>query len=254
MRRFWLGGNWKMHGNMAQAHALSTCARKLAQTELPVQVVIFPAFPYLQLAAQCLQGSKAMCGAQDLAYQPPGAFTGAVSGEMILDVGCQYVLIGHSERRHVFQESHELLTRKFARAVELGLRPVLCVGETLSQREAGQSEHVVHAQLAAVLDVFGPAALRGAVLAYEPVWAIGTGKVATPEQAQAIHAHLRSIVRNHDANLASSLPIVYGGSVKASNASSLFAQPDIDGALIGGSSLDTLEFTAIVEGAKDLAG
>ncbi|HBP66717.1 MAG TPA: triose-phosphate isomerase, partial [Alcanivorax sp.] len=178
-----------------------------------------------------------------------GAFTGEVSAEMLVDMGCRYVIVGHSERREHFGEDDDLVASKFLRAQKAGLIPILCVGETLRQREAGDTEHVVVRQLMAVVEAAGSAAFDRAVLAYEPVWAIGTGLTASPEQAQAVHADLRAALAARDPDVAAGLRLLYGGSVKADNAAPLFAQPDIDGGLIGGASLNEKEFIAICRAA-----
>ena len=190
-----------------------------------------------------------LLGAQDVSSNEKGAYTGEVSASMLADVGATHGLVGHSERRQYHQESNELVARKFLAAHNAGLTPVLCVGETLEQREAGESESVVGAQLTAVLELVGVAAFARAVLAYEPVWAIGTGRTASPEQAQAMHAFLRGVVASHDARIADSLPILYGGSVKPDNATELFSQPDVDGGLVGGASLVARDFLAIAQAA-----
>jgi len=188
-------------------------------------------------------------GGQDCSHQPSGAFTGEVSADMLSDIGCRWVILGHSERRQYHHESSELVARKFAAAQHAGLVPVLCVGETLEQREAGQTEAVIASQLAPVLELVGAAGFAKAVVAYEPVWAIGTGRTATKEQAQQVHAFIRGEVARFDARIADSLPIVYGGSVKPDNAGELFAQPDVDGGLVGGASLVAADFLAIARAA-----
>jgi triosephosphate isomerase len=210
-------------------------------------------FPYLFQAQQVLTGTRVGWGAQTLSEHAKGAYTGETSAGMLQEFGCTYVIVGHSERRSLYCEGDDAVAAKFGAAVEAGLVPILCVGETLAQREAGVTQRVVAAQLAAVVERFGAGVLDRAVIAYEPVWAIGTGRTATPEQAQAVHAFLRSRVADKDAALAQRVPILYGGSVKASNAEELFAMIDIDGGLIGGASLVASEFMAIcraADGAK----
>ena len=248
MRTRLVAGNWKSHGDRSFAHRLLDA---IAAAERPdgVEVAVMPPMPYLgELALRYLDPGLAF-GAQDVGEHPEGAHTGDVAASMLVDIGCRYVLVGHSERRHDNGESPELVARKFLAAKAAGLVPVLCVGETLRQREAGQTEFAIEGQLGPVLEAGGAKALDGAVLAYEPVWAIGTGRTASPEQAQEVHAFIRSELAAHDAKIASLLPILYGGSVKPANAAALFAQPDIDGGLIGGASLAAPDFLAIVAAA-----
>ena len=210
-----------------------------------VAVAVCPPFPYLSQAAALLQGSGVRLGAQNLAVEASGAYTGEVSGPMLRDVGCHYVIVGHSERRTLFGEDSALVARKFRAALAAKLTPILCVGEQLAAREAGDTERVIAAQLDAVLELCGAQSLAGAVIAYEPVWAIGTGKVATPDEAQAVHRFIRGRV-----SAAGQTPtLLYGGSVKPDNAAGLFAQPDVDGGLIGGASLAADQFLSICEAA-----
>jgi triosephosphate isomerase (TIM) len=254
MRKVLIAGNWKMNLSSAQAHALARGVAALPARP-GVEVAIFPAFPHLPSCKDALAGSQVLLGAQTLSERALGAFTGEVAGEMLTDIGCTMVLVGHSERRHVLGESDALVAAKFLRAHHCGLTPVLCVGETLAQREAGLTFATVSAQLDAVMAVIsdsplGLAALKNTVLAYEPVWAIGTGRTATPEQAQEVHAYLRSQIAHHDAKLAGLIQIVYGGSVKGDNAGALIAMPDIDGALVGGAALKLADFDAILAGVS----
>lgn len=247
MRRPLVAGNWKAHGDRSAAHRLLDA---IAAAERPdgVELVVMPPMPYLgELALRYLDPSLQF-GAQDVSEHPEGAHTGDVPASMLADIGCRYVLVGHSERRHDHGESAELVARKLLAARQAGLVPVLCVGETLHQREAGQTEYAIEGQLRPVLEA-GIGVLEGAVVAYEPVWAIGTGQTASPEQAQAVHAFIRSELAARDAKIAGSLPILYGGSVKPGNAAALFAQPDIDGGLIGGASLVATDFLAIAAAA-----
>ncbi len=248
MRRKLVAGNWKMHGDRRFAHALLDA---VVAEPLPadVDVAIFPPAPYLSelIGAYAARGLR--FGAQDVSARDQGAYTGEVSAGMLLDVGCRYGLVGHSERRQYHEESCEEVAEKFLAAKRAGLVPVLCVGETLHQREAGQTEYAIQKQIEPLLRLGGPDAIAGAVFAYEPVWAIGTGLTATPEQAQAVHAFIRGELRSWSATLADSLPILYGGSVKPANAADLFAQPDVDGGLVGGASLVATEFLAIVRAA-----
>jgi triosephosphate isomerase (TIM) len=248
MRRRIVAGNWKMHGDRAFAiRLLDEVAAAMAPAG--VERLVLPPFPYLaELVGRYGAGGLAF-GAQDLSEHDQGARTGEVSGAMLMDVGARHVLVGHSERRQYHAEDDGLVARKLLAARRAGLAPVLCVGESLEERESGRTEQRLRAQLQAVLDAGGAGALEGAVLAYEPVWAIGTGRTASPEQAQAAHAFLRGEVAARDARIAGSLPILYGGSVKADNAAALFAQPDIDGGLVGGASLAAADFLAIVDAA-----
>lgn len=244
-----IAGNWKMNGHAESCAALARGIARLPRTARVAEVLIIPPFPYLALCRSALAESDVALGGQSLCAEKPGAFTGEVAGEMLVDLGCRYVLVGHSERRALFGEKSELVARKFARAQQCGLIPILCVGESLAERQAGQTMTVVQAQLAAVIELLGPQALQQSVLAYEPVWAIGTGLTATPEQAQEVHAELRRQIAVHDATIGGSLKILYGGSVKGSNAAELLSMPDVDGALVGGASLVISEFEAIISAA-----
>ncbi|MFN8901093.1 MAG: triose-phosphate isomerase [Lysobacteraceae bacterium] len=248
MRPRIVAGNWKLNGTPASAQA-----RLEAVSGSPpppgVEVLVLPPIPYLGGLVERYAVRGIAFGAQDVDLHDAGAYTGEVSGAMLRDVGATHVLVGHSERREYHEESSDLVAEKLLAARRAGLVPVLCVGESLHQREAGQTEWALSGQIAAVLKRGGIEAFRGAVLAYEPVWAIGTGRTATPAQAQAVHAFLRSELRAHDATIADSLPILYGGSVKAANAAELFSQPDVDGGLIGGASLVATDFLAIVASA-----
>jgi triosephosphate isomerase len=248
MRRPIVAGNWKMHGSRAENAALV----EGILAAIPARAgdcVVCPPFVYLQELARALRDSPVSLGAQDVCAEQVGAFTGEVSAAMLRDVGCQYVIVGHSERRALYAEGDTLVARKFAAALGKGLVPILCVGETLAERDAGRTHEVVGRQLDAVLDLSGAAAFASAVIAYEPVWAIGTGRVATPDQAQDVHAFVRGRIAGRDATIASSVRILYGGSVKAGNARELFAMPDVDGGLIGGASLKAEEFVAILAAA-----
>lgn len=246
-RRKLVVGNWKMHGSRkGNAELLEGI---VAARPFGCDVAVCVPFPYLAETAVALAASDLRWGAQDCSAHEQGAYTGEVSAAMLVDVGARYGLVGHSERRQYHHESSELVARKFVAAVHAGLVPVLCVGETLEQREAGQTEQVIAAQLAPVLELAGVDAFAGAVVAYEPVWAIGTGRTASPEQAQAVHAFIRGEVAGRDARIADSLPILYGGSVKPDNAAELFSQPDVDGGLVGGASLVAADFLAIARAA-----
>jgi triosephosphate isomerase len=220
-----------------------------APTQPKATCVVCPPFVYLQEAARLLRDSALSLGAQDVSADTHGAFTGEVSAAMLKDVGCEYVIVGHSERRLLYRESDQLIARKFGAALAKGLIPILCVGEQLADREAGRMREVVSRQLDVVLELSGAGALEHAVVAYEPVWAIGTGRNASPEQAEEAHAFIRARVGARDARIAAATRILYGGSVKAGNAAELFAMPDVDGGLIGGASLKADEFLTILAAA-----
>ncbi|TBU82793.1 triose-phosphate isomerase [Pseudomonas daroniae] len=249
MRRPMVAGNWKMHGTRASVAELIEGLNRQA-LPVDVEVAVFPVSVHLGQVVEGLSGIAVSIGAQNCAVEPgQGALTGEVSGEQLRDAGCRLVLVGHSERRLILGDSEEQVVRKFAAAQVGGLVPVLCVGETLEQREAGETLAVVERQLDSVIDALGVAALSRAVVAYEPVWAIGTGLTASPEQAQDVHAAIRARVARKDADVAGALRILYGGSVKAANAAELFGMPDIDGGLVGGASLNADEFGAICRAA-----
>jgi triosephosphate isomerase (TIM) len=242
MRKKLVAGNWKMHGSLAaNADLLRAVKAGTAVAELAVCVP----FPYLGQAQAELAGSTVGWGAQDVSTQEQGAFTGEVSAAMLKDFGCRYVIVGHSERRTLHGESDATVAAKYAAALRHGLTPILCVGETLAEREANVTADVVRRQLEAVLATSGVASLASAVIAYEPVWAIGTGRTATPEQAQDVHALIRARLASDDAGIAAGVRILYGGSMKPGNAGELMRQPDIDGGLIGGASLVAADFLAI---------
>jgi triosephosphate isomerase len=249
MRKPLVAGNWKMYGTRAENAALVRGLLDLLQPGARAEVLVCPPFVYLWETGRLLKDSEVALGAQSVCAESLGAFTGEVSGAMLRDVGCRYVLVGHSERRQLYGESDSLVARKFMAAQAHGLVPVLCVGETLEEREGGRTNEVVARQLEAVLSVSGVGSLASAVIAYEPVWAIGTGRTASPEQAQEVHAMIRGKVAALDATIASSVRILYGGSVKASNARELFAMADIDGGLVGGASLKAEEFAQICAAA-----
>ena len=249
MRQKLVAGNWKMHGGLKTNQQLLQDVVAGVSGLRDVAVAVCVPFPYLAQAQSVLAGTPVAWGAQNLSEQAQGAFTGEVSAAMLQDFGCRYVLVGHSERRSIFGESDKLVAEKFAAALASGLRPVLCVGETLEQRDAGKTLEVVSAQIDAVLNRVGVAAFSGAVVAYEPVWAIGTGRTATSAQAQEVHAAIRAQIAKADAKIADGLQILYGGSVKPGNAAELFAMPDIDGGLIGGASLVAADFLSICTAA-----
>ncbi len=234
-----------MNGGLAENAALLDAVRGGMEQIQGVDCAVCVPFPYLSQAQQKLSGSNVRWGAQDVHQLDKGAYTGEVCAAMLRDFGCSHVIVGHSERRAYYNESSHLVAEKFLAAQRAGITPVLCVGETLEQRENGATEEVVAGQLDALIQLGGVRALGDAVVAYEPVWAIGTGKTATSAQAQAVHAFIRGRVASHDGQIAAELCILYGGSVKANNAAELFAMPDIDGGLIGGASLVADEFLAI---------
>ena len=249
MRTYLVAGNWKMNGDTAgNADLIAGIVVGLPQSDA-VDVLICPPFPYLGSAISQVGNSGIAVGAQTVSEHDSGAYTGEVAPGMLRDIGCQYVIVGHSERRALYGETSAAVAAKFNAAQDAGLTPILCVGETLEQRDNGSTEAVVDEQLGAVLDKVGIAAFASAVVAYEPVWAIGTGKVATPEQAQEVHEHIRTLLAGHDESIAASLQLLYGGSMKGENAAGLLAKPDIDGGLIGGASLKAADFLAIVEAA-----
>ena len=248
MRKKLVAGNWKMHGSRQfNKELLSTVL--VGVSGLNCQVVVCPPSPYLAQVADLLAGSVVSLGAQNLCEYASGAYTGEVSAGMLADLGCMYVLVGHSERRTLYGETDDQVARKCEAALANGLRPILCVGETLAEREAGQTESVVCRQLAAVMERLGVEGFAGLLVAYEPVWAIGTGLTATPEQAQGVHRAIRSWVAGLSAEVAERLLILYGGSVKAQNAAALFSQADIDGGLIGGAALVAADFVEICRAA-----
>ena len=249
MRQKLVAGNWKMFGSLKSNLSLLQDVAAGVSGLRGTSVAVCVPFPYLAQAQSVLTGTAVSWGAQNLNEQVQGAFTGEVSASMLQDFACRYVLVGHSERRAIYGELDTLVAEKFAAALASGLSPILCVGETLAQREAGKTVEVVAAQIDAVLKRVGVAAFSGAVVAYEPVWAIGTGRTASAEQAQEVHAAIRAQIAAADAQVAEGLQILYGGSVKPGNAEELFAMADIDGGLIGGASLVAADFLAICRAA-----
>ncbi|MEK6551395.1 MAG: triose-phosphate isomerase [Pseudomonadota bacterium] len=244
-RRTLVAGNWKMNGSRADSTALVNGLKQGIASVNNADLAVCPPFILIPLAAELLKGSAIAVGGQNLNVNKSGAFTGEISGPMLKDAGCRYVIVGHSERRALYGESDDVVAQKFKAAQDAGLIPILCVGELLEEREANKTEAVVARQLDAVLKLAGIGALANAVIAYEPVWAIGTGKTASPEQAQAVHKFIREKLVKADKAVAEGVRILYGGSMKASNAKELLAQPDIDGGLIGGASLQVEEFLNI---------
>lgn len=249
MRTLLVAGNWKMHGSTAMTGALVTGLEEALAPLAGFDVAVFPPAPYLGTVQRLAEGSRIAWGGQTLHPAGQGAYTGEVSGSMLADFGCRYVLVGHSERRSLFAETDTDVAERFEAALAAGLEPVLCVGETREEREAGDTEAVVARQMDAVIDRVGIEGLGRGLLAYEPVWAIGTGLTATPEEAQAVHAFLRGKLQALDGIISGRIRILYGGSVKASNAVELFARDDIDGALVGGASLTVEDFAGICRAA-----
>ncbi len=251
MRNQLIAGNWKMNGS---ATSIKTLVQELLQNRqrfAGVEVAVFPPFVYLEQVAQYLQGSSITWGGQNVSGEPSGAFTGEISAAMLQDLHCRYVIVGHSERRTLFGETDQLIAAKFVAALKAGLRPILCVGETAAERKEGATLSVIHQQLAVVLKLADNLPnLAEAVVAYEPVWAIGTGQNASPEQAQEVHQAIRKQLSQSHAELGAKIRIIYGGSVKADNAAALFKQSDIDGALVGGASLHANQFIEIIEQCK----
>jgi len=252
MREPFVAGNWKMNMDGQGSRELAGALRKQLSGLEGVRVAVFPPAVYLSAVVGVLHDTEIGVGAQNMHSEPAGAYTGEVSGPMLVDIGCQLVILGHSERRHVFGEDDELISAKVARALECGLEPVLCLGEKLEQRKVGKTEDVVSKQLRAGLDGVSAEQMANVTLAYEPVWAIGTGETATPEQAQEVHAVLRGLLAEmYDEDTAAATVIQYGGSVKPHNAADLMGMADVDGALVGGASLKAETFVPIVEAAAD---
>ncbi len=249
MRTLIVAGNWKMNGSLAALDAWVAEVKAALVTDKAVEAVLFPPYVYLPRLAELAQDSALQYGAQNVSEHASGAYTGEVATAMLREFGCRQVIVGHSERRELYGETSGLVAQKTRAAVDAGLQAVLCVGETLAQREAGQTETVVFEQLDAVLDALTDEQLQKVTIAYEPVWAIGTGKTATPEQAQAVHQAIRGRLAGRSEALAAQTAILYGGSVKPGNAAELFSQPDIDGGLIGGASLKAEDFLGIYQAA-----
>lgn len=250
MRRPFIAGNWKMNTTRASAVALAEGVAKGAEAIERVDLAVCPPSCYLEAVGRAIAGSKVALGAQNMYHQPDGAFTGELSAAMLRDLGCTYVILGHSERRHILGETDEEVNRKVHAALAAELTPIVCVGELLAQREAGQTMAVIRHQVNGSLAGLSPQQMAGIVIAYEPVWAIGTGKVATPQQAEEVHSALRKIIEDcYNDSIAGSVRIQYGGSVKPENAVELLNRPDIDGALVGGASLKVEQFLGIAEKA-----
>ncbi|MCZ6476695.1 MAG: triose-phosphate isomerase [Gammaproteobacteria bacterium] len=246
-----IAGNWKMHGSMTKSRELVAELVEGVKGDDGARMLLCPPYVYLRDVSVWLAGSPIALGAQNLSAQTsPGAFTGEVAGTMLTDVGCKYGLVGHSERRTLYGETDKGVATKFLAAQMQGLTPILCVGESLQERQDGRTEAVVRRQIDTVLDAAGVSAFVTAVVAYEPVWAIGTGRTATPDQAQEVHALIRAMIGVRDATIAAGLTILYGGSVTGANARELFAMDDIDGGLVGGASLKAQEFLTIYRAAR----
>ena len=250
MRQPLVAGNWKMNGSLDSITALVEGIKAGLDSVTTAEMVVCPPFVYIPTVASLIGDASISPGAQDVSDQEAGAHTGEVAPAMLTDVGCKYVIVGHSERRSIYGESDAFTASKFAAARKAGLIPILCVGELLEEREQGITEQVVSRQLDAVIDLEGVGALADAVIAYEPVWAIGTGKTATPDQAQDVHAFIRGKLAALDSSVADKVRILYGGSMNAANAAELLAMADIDGGLIGGASLKPADFLAIGSAAN----
>ncbi|MEE8119812.1 MAG: triose-phosphate isomerase [Gammaproteobacteria bacterium] len=245
MRTTLVAGNWKMNGSREMCNELINELVHTLDGKCKAEVAVCPPYIYLADAARALKGSEIRLGAQSLCAEESGAFTGEIAASMLQDFDCSYVIVGHSERRLLYGEDDTLVARKFMAALKSELSPILCIGESLEEREKGLTEQVVERQLRAVLDVVGIESFSRAVVAYEPVWAIGTGRTATLDQAQVVHAQVRGMLAEEDVTIADSVRIIYGGSVKGANAAELFAMHDIDGGLIGGASLKAGSFIEI---------
>jgi len=258
MRKKFVAGNWKMNLNKQESEVLAAVLKEkmgVCENADRVDVAVCPPFVYLPIAAKILSGSSIGVGAQDVYFEGNGAFTGEVSVEMLKDVGCRFVIVGHSERRHVIGETDELINQKLKAALEGGIEPILCIGELLEEREKGQTEAVIERHLREGLKEVSKEQMAKVTIAYEPVWAIGTGKTATPDQAQEAHAFARKILADiYDESVAQATRIQYGGSVKPNNAAELMGQPDVDGALVGGASLKVDDFMGIIQGGLSPQG
>ena len=251
MRTPVIAGNWKMNKTVAEAVALASEIKERVAGVENVKVIVCPVFTAVKSVADVLKGTNVKVGAQDMYWETSGAYTGEVSGEMLLEAGAEYVIIGHSERRQYFGETNETVNKKLKKALSIGLKPIVCIGETLADREAGTTEAVVGKQVKEGFVGLTAEEMKGTIIAYEPVWAIGTGKTATAEQAEAVHAYVRNLVAQlWDKETADAVIIQYGGSMKPENVASLLAQPDIDGGLIGGASLVASKFAGIVKAAN----
>lgn len=249
MRQILVAGNWKMNGDSATNAELVADILAAVPVSDNVRLLLCPPFPYISAVAAQIAGSKVSLGAQNVSEHSGGAHTGEVAAAMLRDIGCSYAIVGHSERRTLYGETSAQVANKFQAVLDAGMTPILCIGETLQEREAGRTNAVTEEQLDAVLGTSGIAAFGSAVIAYEPVWAIGTGKTASPEQAQDVHRHIRAVLEKQDRAVAATVQILYGGSMKGDNAAGLIAMQDIDGGLVGGASLQAADFLAIAGAA-----
>ena len=249
MRPKFIVGNWKMHGLLFETHTLLGQLTEAGASFERVEIVVCPPFTALFVAKQELEHSRIKLGAQNCYLGSDGAFTGEISPSMLVDMGCEYVILGHSERRQIFGETDELVARKIFAALEAALTPIVCIGETEEQRENNQTESVLSRQIGQSLSKITSAEVGKLIIAYEPIWAIGTGKTATPGQAQQTHAFIRAELRKKFGSVANDMRILYGGSIKPENAEALFREPDIDGGLVGGASLNATSFLSIIEAA-----
>lgn len=251
MRKKVIAGNWKMYNDIpASVKLINELKKSLENQDIKADVIICPTFVSLSAASEAIKGSVIKLGAQNMYFEDQGAFTGEISAAMLKSAGCEYVILGHSERRTIFKESDELINKKIKKALASGLKPIFCIGETLQEREEGITETIVKTQVVEGLKEISADDMKNIIIAYEPVWAIGTGKVATPAQAQEVHAFIRNLVKDlYNNEVAGNLVIQYGGSVKPDNAAELLSQPDIDGALVGGACLKADSFTSIIKSA-----
>ncbi len=249
MRQPMIAGNWKMNGSSSSVKELIAGIKAGMSSVNKAAVVVCPVALHIPQVMAAIAGSKIKCGSQNVCDQDKGAFTGELAGSMLKELGCEYAIIGHSERRSLYGETDELVAKRFAAARRSGLKPIFCIGETLAEREKGITNEVCARQIDAVIALEGVAALADGVIAYEPVWAIGTGKTASPQQAQEVHAFIRGKIAKLDKAVAEKVQILYGGSMNAANATELLAQPDIDGGLIGGASLKAEDFLTICRAA-----
>lgn len=250
MRQPMVAGNWKMNGSSSSVKELIAGIKDGMASVTKAEVVVCPPAVYIPRVSGAVEDTAIKVGSQNVCDQDKGAFTGEISGEMLKDVGCEYAIVGHSERRSLYGESDELVAKRFAAARRNGIKPIFCIGETLQEREQGITNDVCSRQIDAVIALEGVEALADGVIAYEPVWAIGTGKTASPEQAQEVHAYIRGKIAALNADVAEGLRILYGGSMNPANAAELISQADIDGGLIGGASLKAEDFLAICSAAE----
>ena len=250
MRRKFVAGNWKMQGSLAENQTRLTHLSNGLKGVTSIDIAVFSTAPYLFQCKSILAVSPVKWGTQNISEHVEGAYTGEISTSMLQDFDCEYTIIGHSERRELFAEDNSIVAAKFAQAIKSNITPILCVGESLQQRESGIAEAVIGEQIQAVLDVVGIDGFTNSVIAYEPVWAIGTGKTASPEQAQEMHAAIRAQLAKESENIAAGMQVLYGGSVKPGNAADIFAKPDVDGALVGGASLNANDFIQICKAAS----